>query len=86
MYIDELSAVKAAKKSSHVKANGCFVVVYFPDRGSFSYYVSEYWVRHDGTWEPYELVSTWYWKGWLKGWQKDTGEETGQQMPSQSYS
>jgi len=68
MFLNEIAATNAAKKSSFVKDSGTFIVVYYPQRDEYSYFVSEYWAKHDGTWEPFEVVARYQKPGWLRSW------------------
>ncbi|NWJ46671.1 MAG: hypothetical protein HXX08_12390 [Chloroflexi bacterium] len=68
MWVSEALATKAAKKSSHVKDNSSFIVVYYPQRDSYAYFVSEAWAKHDGIWEPFEIVARYSKKHWYSNW------------------
>lgn len=68
MFINEIAATNAAKKSSFVKDNGHFIVVYYPHQDGYGYYVSEAWAKHDGTWETFEVIARYSKPGWLRSW------------------
>lgn len=68
MFINSIAATNAAKKSTFVKDSGHFIVVYYPQRDGYAYFVSESWAKHDGTWEPFEVVACYSKRGWLRGW------------------
>ncbi len=71
MFNSEYFATKAAKKSTHVKDNGSFIVVYFPLRDSYGYFVNEEWAWANGRPEYYKVLAKYTWKGLFKGWVKE---------------
>ncbi len=85
MYNSENFATKAAKKSSHVKDNGSFLVVYFPHRNSYGYFTSEEWAWSNGRPEYYIVLARYTWKGLFKGWVKEEiPDRTGNLKPEVS--
>jgi hypothetical protein len=83
MWSNQVSAINAAKKSSHVKDNGSFIIVYYPHRRQYTYYVSESWAKHDGTWEPFEVVARFVKKGWFRPWVALNAGQTDLKLNSQ---
>ncbi len=83
MWSNEVAAINAAKKSNHVKDNGNFIIAYYPHRNQYTYYVSESWAKHDGTWEPFEVVARFVKKGWFGRWVNTNTGQTDLKLNSQ---
>ncbi len=77
------ATIEAAKKSSHVKDNGTFIVVLYPQREVYSYYINETWAQKHGAREPFVVVARYKKRGPLLGWAKQDSQQAEVKLKSQ---